>query len=357
MRGILLIACVVAALALPPTSASAATTFTQVELSATVSGTKVTATATIRASVTTTVTQYGICVRDAAGRNRDFPGKKQAAVISVQATTYTATQTLAAGRYTYYPCVQRAGSWSDVGRKSFTVVSSGTTAAPASGWRRVYREDFTTDAALGQVAQTYGPELNGYHDGTPTTWRNGGCWYPSKTLSVHDGYLDTYLHAESGLANGCTYLSSAPVPYGWHRQVYGQFTVRMRADALAGYKTAFLLWPESNVWGEGEINFPEANLLDPATGAVHHLSPQDPNGFTRVEAVATQTAWHDYTIQWLPGHVRMLVDGVLLRDFTADIPSTPHYWVLQTETDFETPGRAAAGHVLVDSVTVDDYVG
>lgn len=373
MRRLRLVAlsCIAAFMVAIPAHASAAVTFTQVKLTATVSGTSVTASTTIRASASTVVQQLGICVRDSGNHIVDFPARRARAVIPTSGVDYTAVKTFASGTFTYYPCFQLNGKWVGVGKKKFTVGNPGATPSPSTSptsasqpspevptvWQRVYTQDFSTDTALGQIEKAYGTAVKGYDDATPTTWRNGGCWYPSKTLSVHDGLLDTYLHSESGLANGCRFLSSASVPYGWHGQVYGQFTVRMRADPVAGYKTAFLLWPESNNWGDGEIDFPEADLTEPVTGAVHRLSPADPNLFTKVTAATTQTGWHDYTIQWLPGHVRMLIDGVLQQDFVADVPKTPHVWVLQSETAYGAPTPAASGHVLVDSVSVDAYVG
>jgi hypothetical protein len=32
------------------------------------------------------------------------------------------------------------------------------------------------------------------------------------------------------------------------------------ADGVAGYKTAFELWPASDVWNDGEIDFLESDL-------------------------------------------------------------------------------------------------
>ena len=46
----------------------------------------------------------------------------------------------------------------------------------------------------------------------------------------------------------------------WQRQAFGRFSVRFRSDPLPGYKAAWLLWPESDNWNEGEIDFPEGGL-------------------------------------------------------------------------------------------------
>jgi hypothetical protein len=137
------------------------------------------------------------------------------------------------------------------------------------GWRQVFAEDLTEgDVAVGGFPGPYGATWSeNYADGTPDTAaqqvpkgeRKSG-YYPSKVLSVHDGFLDMYLHSENGISMG-----AAPSPRvggatmrPWNSQVYGRYSVPFRADALAGYKLAWLLWPDSKQWPQdGEIDFPE----------------------------------------------------------------------------------------------------
>jgi len=241
----------------------------------------------------------------------------------------------------------------------------GMPASAPVGWRRAYSQDFNTVAPIGQVENVYGVNVAGYRDGTTTTNGrevpgNNGYYYPSKVLSVKNNVpgasngtaLDWFLHTER-IGGIDRHMSATPVPHGWANQTYGRYSVRMRADAVQGYSTAFLLWPESGNWGDGEIDFPEAELTKPATGAVHKLSPANPNEFTKVTSNTTYENWHVYTLEWQPGRVRMLIDGVLLREFTADIPDNPHYWALQVETSFKPPTNTAEGHVQVDWMTVD----
>lgn len=97
-------------------------TYTLKNLSATVDGTSVTATATVAASVNTTAQYAGICVRDASNNNFDF-NKAQNIVLTTNGTVLNGpAQTLAVGTYTYFACVDVQNLWTQVGNsQSFTV--------------------------------------------------------------------------------------------------------------------------------------------------------------------------------------------------------------------------------------------
>ena len=99
-----------------------ATTYTLKNLSATVTGTSVTATATVAASVKTTAQYAGICVRDANGNNYDF-NKPQNVTLTTAGTVLNGpAQTLPVGTYTYFACVDVSNVWYQVGStQSFTV--------------------------------------------------------------------------------------------------------------------------------------------------------------------------------------------------------------------------------------------
>lgn len=109
--------------------AHAATTYSLVSLDATVTGTSVVARATVRASTGVTAQNAGICVRDAANINRDFPSATNV-WISTSGTALTSpAKTFAAGSYRYFACLKVAGNWYNVGAaKTFAV---GTTPPPA----------------------------------------------------------------------------------------------------------------------------------------------------------------------------------------------------------------------------------
>jgi hypothetical protein len=107
---------------------AATTSYSLKNLAATVNGTSVTATATVAASVKTTATYAGICVRDAAGNNHDF-NKAQNVTLTTTGTVLNGpAQTLAPGTYSYFACIYVKSVWISVGAtKSFTIGSTAPT--------------------------------------------------------------------------------------------------------------------------------------------------------------------------------------------------------------------------------------
>ncbi|MCU1594736.1 MAG: glycoside hydrolase [Frankiales bacterium] len=215
------------------------------------------------------------------------------------------------------------------------------------GWKQTYVEDFAKAAPTGSFVSTYGARWGAYDDGWKDTSKNG-TYMPSKVLSVHDGVLDYSIRSENG-----QHLVSAPFVKQTFGQVYGRYSVRFRSDALAGYKTAWLLWPDSERWpDDGEIDFPEGNLDGTIEGFAHNASSA--GGQVEVPTNATYAQWHTATIEWTPGKVSFALDGKVMGGSTKNVPATAMHWVLQTETalDGGAPAAGVAGHVLVDWVAL-----
>jgi hypothetical protein len=100
-----------------------AATYSPVSLSASVSGSSVTATSVVKASSDSTVSRYGICVRDSAGRNLDHPFQSNV-LISRTGTRIVRAKSFAPGTYSHFSCLYVGGRWYNVGTaKSFTVGS------------------------------------------------------------------------------------------------------------------------------------------------------------------------------------------------------------------------------------------
>jgi beta-glucanase (GH16 family) len=343
--------------------ADAATTFTQVSLTTTVTGTSVRADTTIRASTATTLKQYGICARDAANANVDFPAKRLNVTISTAGTAYSATKTFAPGTYTYYPCgLTSAGRWVSVGRKTFTVTTAATPTSTdpvaPDAWRTTYREDFNQPAPLGQVGSVYGSGMRGYDGCCDSTKK--GVYAPDRVLSVADGVLSYNLHSENGQP-----LVAAPQPVGWTGQTYGRFTVRWRTNTAPHYAVAFLLWPVSESWDDGEIDWPEVHGLGgrprpasatpgTARGTCYCPTwspwPLEPTQTTTLD-------WHTDVTEWVPGAVRWYRDGELVGQTTTAVPTKPFRWSLQAETNPEltTVPADEVGTVQIDSLRVESY--
>jgi len=226
------------------------------------------------------------------------------------------------------------------------------------GWTQNATQDFTTPAALGQVGAVYGADMRGYSGFTDTSGH--GTYSPDTVLSASNGSLDYYLHSSAGRPQVAT-----PVPFGYAGQTYGRYSVRFKSDDLPGYKIAFLLWPTSNNWNEGEIDWPEGNL---ASAMMPHSAQKgsiSANGmkFDPLTSYATSStnssSWHVATTEWTPGVVKFFWDGVLVSQtiVPAGVPATKFRWTLQAETmtDGAIPSTSTAGHLQVDWVVQYAY--
>jgi hypothetical protein len=252
-----------------------------------------------------------------------------------------------------------AGNWGTSAAISITVSNQG--GAPSGqpmprgdlpGWKQIFADDFTTDVALGSFPGAVASSWSAYSDGSKDTSRNG-TYFPSKVVSIRHGLMDLHLHTEGGIHMVAAPLPklSATKPYG---QLYGRHAVRFRADALHGYKTAWLLWPDSSRWpADGEIDFPEGDLDQGICAYMHHMGATSPSDQDWFCPRAAFTSWHTAVIEWTPTAVRFVLDGQLAGTSTSRIPSTPMHWVLQTETALSggPPSAATDGHVQIDWVT------
>ncbi len=229
------------------------------------------------------------------------------------------------------------------------------------GWRQVYVQDFNVDTPLGSWGQggTGNPPA-AYQDGWmsvyPDGWADtsGKCcgtpsiYKPSRVVSTSGGILDKWLHTENGQK------LSATVGVG-HGQSSGRFSVRFRADEVHGWKTAWLLWPTSEVWPrDGEIDFPEGDLDATISGFVHHQGATAGNDQDGFGSSYRYGPWHVATVEWIAGQrVTFLLDGQVIGTTTTRIPNTPMRWVLQTESGFgDQPVPGVEAHLQVDWVTV-----
>jgi beta-glucanase (GH16 family) len=199
--------------------------------------------------------------------------------------------------------------------------------------------------------------VSGQWTAYPSPWTDtsgNGNYAPGRVVSIENGVMNLYLHTANG-----DHLVSAPEPVipgapgSEGGQLYGRYAVRFRAEAVPGYKTAWLLWPDSENWSDGEIDFPEGNLTGTISAFMHHKG--DPTAQDAYPTKATYGAWHTAVVEWTPQSVTFYLDGTVIGRSTsaAEIPSTPMHWVLQTETQIDggPPANSAAGNVQIDWVT------
>ena len=340
------------------------TTYSATNLTATVSGAQVTATASISATRLATASQVGICVTDAQGVSQDFP-KQTDVLLSPTPHAMTSTRVFVPGTYTYRGCALIGTGWYRFGTpQTFTVTAAGNGEATASGeampkgnlpgFTQIFSDDFATAQAEGQFPGVYGTKWKSY-DGFPDTSQRGD--YDQDIISVHDGVLD--MHLRTG-ADGRP-KSAAPIPLLTSGgtvtgQVYGRYSVRFKADSLAGYGMAGLLWPSSGIWADGEIDYPEGSL-DSTMWAYTHCVGNPTRNCSYLDTQVSFTGWHTATIEWLPGKINYVLDGRVLQTVTNSVPTKAMQWVLQTGTTGDCPAAATQGHVLIDWVSVWKYTG
>lgn len=246
-------------------------------------------------------------------------------------------------------------------RSTLTPTTDIHTLGDLPGWKHVFVEDFTAgDVPLGAFpGPLYSERWDaGYKDGTPDTagqlssGRSG--YYPTEVLSVQNGLLDWFLHTENGISKGAAPTPKIPNasknPPRANSLMYGRYSVRFKADSLAGFKVAWLLWPDSGVWPrDGEIDFPEGELTRTIYGATHAGT-----NFAEVyDSGKPFTSWHVATTEWTPERLEFFLDGRSLGASTTEVPSTPMHFILQTESCLTgCPAPETQGHVYLDWISI-----
>ncbi|WP_323749713.1 glycoside hydrolase family 16 protein [Curtobacterium sp. VKM Ac-1376] len=201
-----------------------------------------------------------------------------------------------------------------------------------------YSEDFDTPAAAGgQFAATYRESWQPYPDGT------GGKYYSDKLISAHDGYMDVAMDGEHGAAG------TFGTPTDAWSHVGGTFSIRARATGGDGNGAAVMLWPTSDAWTDGELNYPEGQF-DGSPRVFHHSMLQ---GLERdTETYNTRVSWrdwHTYTTEWIPGKIiRYYLDGKLVFTVPRNVPTTPHRYM------FQIGNWGDPGHLQIDWVRTYD---
>lgn len=208
---------------------------------------------------------------------------------------------------------------------------SGATPPKAS-----FVEDFDQAAGLGNVANLYQQAWQPYPDGT------SGIYAPSQTVTVHDGVLDARL---GGAGTAGTFGTKT----GAYDHIGGSFSVRAKATGGDGNGAAFMLWPTSNRWADGEIDFPEGNFESEPMAFHHSMTPGQEAERVQIPTGVSWRDWHTYTVDWDPGKsVTYKVDGKVIGTITHDVPTTPHRFM------FQTGNWGASGNLLIDWVTTSE---
>lgn len=275
------------------------------------------------------------------------------------ATAAVARRTLPDDRLTFKKGGKQTGVTPMRGRTWAGTTATSMPVGDLTNWKQIYAEDFNRTAALGSFLRVYANTFDAY----PVPWRDtsgNGAYDPARTLSASGGLMDIWLHTVNGVP-----LVSAPQPRlfgsrvpGRVGQTYGRYSVRFRSSLAPGYKTAWLLWPDSELIADGEIDFPEGNLDGTPFSAFAHYTGGTGTQQDWFLTTSNYLDWHVATIEWTPGQVKFILDDVTIGISTTAVPSKPMHWVLQTETNLDgtKPDPAVSGHVQVDWVVAYRYV-
>ena len=214
------------------------------------------------------------------------------------------------------------------------------------GWHQIFMDDFTSGVPVGSFPCAVSNQWSAYPDGTKDTSKNG-TYEPDQVASVQNGVLNVHLQTENGTHMVAALLPKLPGAPGREGGLeYGRYVIRFKADPIAGYKVAWLLWPDSENWPhDGEIDFPESNLNGTINAFMHHQDGTSSSDQDAYPTNARYSSWHTAVIEWLPTRVTFILDGNVIGNSTARIPNTPMHWVIQTETalDGSVPSDSVAG--------------
>jgi beta-glucanase (GH16 family) len=100
---------------------------------------------------------------------------------------------------------------------------------------------------------------------------------------------------------------------------YHRWEARMRHYRTGGggaddYHPVLLMWPDSENWpDDGEQDFSESNVGDSTFSIyIHYGGGQDAQEGNAVDL----TQFNNYAVEWIPGHVRVYLNGTLIFDDT-----------------------------------------
>lgn len=88
-------------------------------------------------------------------------------------------------------------------------------------------------------------------------------------MSVSGGAADYFLHSKNGVPQSAAILPRSAA------QTYGRYLVRFKVDpGLRGWASAWLVWPDDDVWpAHGEMDWPEGTLDGTIGGFMHYADP------------------------------------------------------------------------------------
>jgi beta-glucanase (GH16 family) len=175
----------------------------------------------------------------------------------------------------------------------------------------------------------YSPQDSGtwqYRSGTVTTGPDRNGWLSAK-------------------ASGGKIWTPQPAGFAF---TYGFFSVRAKLPAASpGLWPALWFMPVDGSWSS-EIDSVEQ--VDPTGRRIAQRLHVNDNAidFTANPGLGFDTGkdmtadFHEYAIEWLPGSLKWLIDGVITQQTTSNVPSKPHYFIANVAVAGNWPGQPTA---------------
>jgi beta-glucanase (GH16 family) len=216
-------------------------------------------------------------------------------------------------------------------------------AAPEpEGWQRVFAEDFATNALPQQCTRFDGPPVG-----------QAAAYYRPDEAQVSGGMLRLSIRRRDFADR--PYTSGGLGCYGV-AQVYGRYVYRAKPAPGVGIDSHVTLWPEEGA--DEDATVVEISATE-SSGEVLRLSNGYGAGVNHKETAGRfEDGFHEYVIEWAPGGLRVLVDGVV--KIVDHRVSAKRRWVgfaVSTgDEDTGLPGQATLpAEFLVDWVRVYSY--
>jgi len=249
---------------------------------------------------------------------------------------------------------KRIDSWNGavlVERVRDTVAARAGVHLPPSGnltnWNLLYVDDFNTDSTYSQMAAQY-PLVSVYPDGS------GAGKYQAENVTVADSNLEIALHNVAGQGQGGALAIVNPKSL-WG-QTYGRYSVRYRADYMPGFGSAMLLWPTSNVWSEGETDYPEGDFSNQINVYNHQVGANPEVNSLALSTGASWQTWHVSTIEWTPTIMKFYLDGALIGQDSNAVSSSDRFWAIQAAEHASGSAGNQTGSLQIDWVALYEYI-
>jgi Glycosyl hydrolases family 16/Phage tail protein (Tail_P2_I) len=214
-------------------------------------------------------------------------------------------------------------AWTGTAHASTSTASSGTPTPPAppptaAGWTLVETNDFTTmdqstfDTRFYTKNGFAGTSGDGYYHTDRTTLSAAGV-----TIQPDQDFIGGF--------------DSHKRP-----MIYGKWDVWFQETGGKGYKGVIFLWPDSEVWADGEYDFVE---MTDSTGATFQIffhkpgTPTDNSKQTRV-SLNIVTSIQKVSMEWLPDRATVLANDIKVYEVANDsawIAKKPMHLVVQVD--------------------------